>query len=136
MGFLIDTCIWIDVERGKISAADVAHHTGEEEVFLSPVTIAELQFGVEIAINPAVQQARQKSVDLLKNKPILKIDEETGAVYGRLAALLRKQGRTADYRVMDLWLASQALQFNMKFLTKNLKDFADIPGLQLTPWNM
>jgi predicted nucleic acid-binding protein len=40
MGFLIDTCIWIDVERGSISPADVARYTGAEPVYLSPVIIA------------------------------------------------------------------------------------------------
>ena len=131
MGYLIDTCIWIDVERGKLSGADVAQITAEEEIFLSPVTIAELQFGVEMAANPAIQLARQKSVDLLKNKPVLRIDEETGAVYGRIAALLRRTGRGSEFRVMDLWLAAQALQFNMVLLTRNPKDFQDVPGLRL-----
>jgi len=131
MGYLIDTCIWIEVERGRLGPADVALTTGVEDIFLSPVTIAELQFGVEMATDPGIRQARQKSVDLLKRKPLLRIDEETGAIYGRLAAELRKSGKAAEYRVMDLWLASQAIQFNLTFLTRNLKDFQDIPGLQV-----
>ena len=44
MGFLVDTCIWIDVERGTLAPADVASVTGDESVYLSPVTIAELKF--------------------------------------------------------------------------------------------
>jgi hypothetical protein len=36
MGFLIDTCIWVDVERGAISPADVALYTAKEPVFISP----------------------------------------------------------------------------------------------------
>ena len=46
MGFLIDTCIWIDVERGALAAADAASVTGDSPVFLPPVTIAELRFGL------------------------------------------------------------------------------------------
>ena len=49
MGFLIDTCIWIDVEQGVLAPADVASVTGDAQVFLSPVTLAELKFGAEIA---------------------------------------------------------------------------------------
>ena len=49
MGFLIDTCAWIDVEQGTLAPADVATLTREEPVFLSPVTIAELRFGAEVA---------------------------------------------------------------------------------------
>jgi predicted nucleic acid-binding protein len=33
--------------------------------------------------------------------------------------------------VQDLWLASQAIQYGVKLLTKNEKDFSDIPGLDL-----
>ena len=40
MGYLIDTCIWIDVERGTLVPADIMSVTGNEHVFLSPVTIA------------------------------------------------------------------------------------------------
>jgi predicted nucleic acid-binding protein len=96
MGYLIDTCIWIDVERGRLGPDDVALVTGKDDVFLSPVTIAELQFGVEMATDPSVRQARQKSVDLIKHKPLLKIDEETGAIYGRLAAKLRKTNKATN----------------------------------------
>jgi len=49
MGFLIDTCIWINLERGVISPADVAQYTTKEPVFISPVSLAELTFGAEMA---------------------------------------------------------------------------------------
>ncbi len=131
MGYLIDTCIWIEVERGRLSPADIQSVTGPEEVFFSPVTISELQFGVEMTQEPSIRQARQKSVDILKKKPLLKMDEETGAIHGRLGAGLRLAGRDGRYRIMDLWLAAQAIQHNLVLLTKNTKDFEDIPGLTL-----
>ena len=131
MGWLIDTCIWIEVERGRLRPEDVSLITGEEEVFLSPVTISELQYGVEMASDAGIRQARQKSVDVLKKKPLLWIDDETGAIHGRLAASVRMAGRQSDYRVMDLWLAAQAIQHNFRLLTLNARDFMDIPGLNL-----
>uniref|UniRef100_A0A7C3IQ42 PIN domain-containing protein n=1 Tax=Gracilinema caldarium TaxID=215591 RepID=A0A7C3IQ42_9SPIR len=70
-------------------------------------------------------------MDLLKRKPLLRIDEETGAIYSRLAADLCKQGKSSNYRIMDLWLASQAIQYNLLLLTWNLIDFKDIPGLSV-----
>jgi predicted nucleic acid-binding protein len=42
MGFLIDTCIWIDVERGYVLPSDVASFTKNEPVYISPVILAEL----------------------------------------------------------------------------------------------
>jgi len=48
MGFLIDTGIWIAVERGQISPADVHVVTQTEPIFISPVNIAEMQVGAEL----------------------------------------------------------------------------------------
>ena len=47
------------------------------------------------------------------------------------AVQIFKKGYQAKHRVQDIWLASQAIQYNYKFLTINEKDFQDIPGLQL-----
>jgi len=131
MGFLIDTCIWIDVERGVISPADVARYTTEEPVFISPVTLAELVFGAEMAKNERIRQKRMAALDRLRKKPFVVIDEKTGDVFGRLAASLRREGKDHKYRVQDLWLASQSIQNGLKLLTRNEKDFIDIPGLDL-----
>jgi len=134
MGFLIDTCIWIDVERGALSPADVATITGDEPVFLSPVAIAELKFGAENAGNADLRLKRLAALARLKRKPILTIDETTGEIFGDITAQLKKKGSQHRYRVQDLWLASQAIQHGYRFLTHNRKDFSDIPGLSLVVW--
>jgi predicted nucleic acid-binding protein len=128
---MIDTCIWIDVERGAIAPADVAHFTGNEPVFLSPVTMAELTFGVEMAKDPAIRLKRAAALDRLRKKPILIMDETTGEIFGKLASQLKLAGKDHNYRVQDLWVASQAVQNGLKLLTQNEKDFMDIPGLDL-----
>ena len=48
MGWLIDTGIWIAVERGALGAADIHAVTRQEPVYLSPVNIAEMQSGLEM----------------------------------------------------------------------------------------
>ncbi len=48
MGWLIDTSLWIAVERGALGAADISAITRQEPVYLSPVNIAEIQFGLEL----------------------------------------------------------------------------------------
>jgi predicted nucleic acid-binding protein len=131
MGFLIDTCVWIDVERGHVSPADVALFTKTEPVYISPVTLAELTFGAQMARDEGIRLRRMAAIDRLRKKPFIIIDENTGDIFGRLAATLRQQKRDHQYRVQDLWLASQAIQRGFKLLTKNKKDFEDIPGLDL-----
>jgi predicted nucleic acid-binding protein len=131
VGFLIDTCIWIDVEQGLLAPADVAAITRNEPVFLSPVTLAELKFGAESAQNPDVRQKRLAALRRLQRKPVLLIDGNTAEVFGELVAGVKASGRGHRYRVQDMWIASQAIQHGYRLLTKNRKDFEDIPGLDL-----
>lgn len=131
MGFLIDTCIWVDVERGFLAPTDVARYTGEEPVFISPVILAELAFGVEMAKTESIRQKRMAALNRLRKKPFVIIDEMTGEIFGRIAAVLHRDGKSHKYRVQDLWIASQAIQNGLKLLTRNEKDFADIPGVDL-----
>jgi predicted nucleic acid-binding protein len=132
VGFLIDTCAWIDVEQGALAPADVATLTRDEPVFLSPVTIAELRFGAEVAKDPGMRQKRLAALRRLQRKPLLPLDGATGDIFGSLAAAIKAAGRQHRYRVQDLWIASQAVQHGFGLLTRNRRDFEDIPGLDLT----
>ncbi|TVQ28727.1 MAG: type II toxin-antitoxin system VapC family toxin [Wenzhouxiangella sp.] len=132
MGFLIDTCIWIDVEQGRLGAGDVASFTGDKPVWLSPVTLAELKFGIEMAKDADVRQRRLATFRRMARKPLLVIDATTGEVFGEIAAYIAgKVGRSPRTRVQDLWLAAQAIQHGLGLLTRNEKDFEGIPGLEV-----
>lgn len=56
MGFLIDTCIWIEVEQGAIAPADVAAVCGDAPVFLSPV-IEDIP-GLDLVLMPTAAGTR------------------------------------------------------------------------------
>ena len=129
MGFLIDTCIWIAVERGQISVADVQAVTKSEPVFIPPVTIAELRMGVELMSDQNQRLKSSAALRRLKRMPMLRIDWETGEAFGTLAAQLAKARRGHEFRVQDLWLAALAIQRRFKLLTQNEKDFKVFPAL-------
>lgn len=131
MAVLIDTCVWIDVATGALTDAQVAAVTGDDDALLSPVTIAELKLGAEIAPDPATRQRRLAELKRLLAVPCLTIDAVTGEIFGDLAAVLRQSGRGHRRRVQDLWLAASAVQHGHRLLTRNGDDFADVPGLQL-----
>ena len=133
MGFIIDTSIWVDIERGCLAPADIAAVTKQQPVYISPITIAELQYGAEITQDAGVKQKRLSALTRLMRKAILRIDERTAEVFGRLAAQLKKTGRGHNFRIQDLWIASQCVQHNFRLITFNRKDFDDIPGLELVP---
>lgn len=130
MGFLIDTNLWIAVERGKLGAADIHAITRQSPVYVSPVNLAELRFGCELIGNSKQKLRATAMLRRLRRKPLLRITGETGEVFGSLAALLEKAGRGSHFRVQDLWLAAQAVQRDLTILTANSKDFRDVPGLK------
>jgi len=131
VGWLIDTGIWIAVERGTLGAADVHAVTRQEPVYLSPVNVAEMRFGLELLPSGALRQKAAAALRRLRRKPQLRITVETAEVFGFLAAKLRKIGRDPNVRVNDLWLAAQAVQRDFRLLTTNPKDFRDIQGLKM-----
>nr|WP_240901037.1 type II toxin-antitoxin system VapC family toxin [Thioalkalivibrio sp. XN8] len=129
---MIDTCIWIDVEQGRLGPADVAAFTGDAPVYLSPVTLAELRLGIEMAKDAGIRQKRLATYRRMKRKPLLPIDADTAEVFGEIAGLLaRNKRRSHRTRVQDLWLASQAIQHGVGLVTRNAGDFDGIPGLEL-----
>ena len=131
MGRLIDTNLWIAVERGALGAADIHAITKQEPVYLSPVNIAELRFGLELLRSGVQKQRATAMLRRLHRKPQLRITVQTAETFGMLAAKIKKARRDPYVRVNDLWLAAQAIQRDFRLLTSNAKDFADIPGLKM-----
>jgi len=130
VGFLIDTALWIEIERGRLTAGDVHALTRQDPIYLSPVNLAEIRLGIELMTEPRQKRKALTALRRLRRKPILRITGETGELFGQLAARLTKSGRAHGFRVQDLWLAAQAVQRDFTLLTANEKDFRDIPGLR------
>lgn len=131
MALILDTCIWVDIERGNLAPADVAEITGDEPVFLTPPVIAELKYGIHRAGNLAQRYKRESALARIKRKPCLMIDGDTAVIFGRIAADVDRQGKPSTYRVHDIWIAAIAIQHNMIVLTRNQKDFEGIPGVKI-----
>jgi len=131
VGFLIDTNLWIAIERGRLSAADIHAITKQEPVFLSPVNLAEIRYGLELMTDPRERQRAHAALRRMRRKRMLNITAETSEVFGVLAARLIQAGRGHEFRVQDVWLAAQAVQKNFTLITANAKDFQDIPNLKL-----
>ena len=87
MGFLIDTNIWIAIERGKISAADIHAITKQAAIFVSPVNIAEIRYGLELMSDPKSKQRGATMLRRMHRKPMLRMNPgkrfEVVAIDGR-----------------------------------------------------
>jgi predicted nucleic acid-binding protein len=129
MGMIVDSSVWVELERGNLTSADLDAATAKEAIYVAPPVLAELEFGVHRAKTPAQRYRRAAAVARVAKEPCLIIDQQTATIYGRLAADLDAGGRPHGHRIHDVWLAALALQHNLKVLTKNRKDFEGIPGL-------
>ena len=130
MGFLIDTNLWIAIERGAISAADVHAVTKQAPIYLSPINLAEIRYGIELMTDAKHKQRAMATLRRLRRKPLLRITGETAEVFGILAAKLARTKRGHVFRVQDLWLAAQTVERKFTLITANAKDFKDVPSLK------
>jgi len=96
VGFLIDTSLWIAVEQGKLSAADIHVLTKHAPVFLSPVNIAEIRLGIELMTDAKQKQRATATFRRMRRKPLLRISAETAEVFGILAAKGPRKNNLAE----------------------------------------
>jgi predicted nucleic acid-binding protein len=131
MGMIFDTSIWIGLSEEQIAEEDASEAAGEQQVFLSVITLGELSFGVESAGDLAIRMHRRRALRTFEEMPVLDVTAQTASAFGMLAAFLKQTGRSPRTRVNDLWIAAQAIENDFALLTTNLKDFEGLPGLRV-----
>ena len=94
----------------KLSAADIHAITRQAPIYLSPVNVAEIRYGIDLMKDAKQKLRAMTMLRRMRRKPLLRITSEIGEVFGMIAAKLTQAGRGADFRTQDLWLASQAIQ--------------------------
>jgi len=92
VGFLIDTDLWIAIERRKLSVADIHAITKQHPVFLSPINVAEICTGIELVEDQKQKQQALAMLRRIRRKPLLRITRETAEVFGLLSAKLLRTG--------------------------------------------
>ncbi|HEY5787146.1 MAG TPA: type II toxin-antitoxin system VapC family toxin [Microlunatus sp.] len=116
----MDTSVLIDFPAEQI--ARVA-----DEVAVSAVSIAELQYGVTAVTDPVAQMHRRRRVQaILYQFEALPFDVSTADYYGVLATLVRQHGRNPRPRRLDLQVAATAARHGLTLLTQNGADFSGL----------
>ncbi len=130
MTYLLDTDIYIYLAGGNEKIRDKILEVGDENIFLSSISVAELYFGVFYSARQSENLKKiQKNLEKLQ---ILNFTRHTAKIFGQLKAQLKKRGRTiAD---LDLTIASIALQHQHVLVTHNTRHFSTIPELVLEDW--
>jgi tRNA(fMet)-specific endonuclease VapC len=131
MAYLLDTDIYIYLAGGNEKVREKILEVGDENIFLSSISVAELYFGVFSSFRqPENLKAIQRNLEKLQ---ILNFTKHTARVFGQFKAQLKKKGRPmAD---MDLAIASIALHHQHVLVTHNTRHFSVLDELSLEDWS-
>jgi toxin FitB len=136
--YLLDTCVISEFIKPhpEPKVVDWLNTTDPEQVFLSAVTIGEIQFG----ISNRPPSNRRTELEIWLNESlfpqftnrILTLDADIFLTWGQMTAQQRQQGKPMS--VMDSLIAAVALQHRMVLVTRNISDFSATGLSLLNPW--
>lgn len=131
MNYLLDTNICSYIINNKPSSVlDKIGSKRPEEIAISTVTIAELEYGLVKSLHPDRNGAAL--LEFLVPFMILDFDQLASLYYGKIRVSLESKGMPID--PMDLLLAAQAGSRNLVLVTNNEKEFQRIDDLRIENW--
>lgn len=102
----------------------------EGELAISAASLAELHFGVLVAVDHAVRAERlRRLAEFQRRFSALPIDEAVATSYGQLAAAVASAGRQPRSRSMDLLIAATAHVHSARLYTRNADDLVGLEHL-------
>ena len=133
MATLIDTSVLIAIERGQIDPRLLAGEDDEEEVAIAAITASELLHGVHRLRGAVARTRAERFVEaLLAAIPVVPFDLEIARVHARLDAELSARG--AAVADADLMIAATAVWLDYRVVTRGLRSFPRIKGLDVVRW--
>ena len=136
--YLVDTAVLSEIIRPEPDPKVDAWFRVQEErnLYVSVVSLGELQRGVSLLPTGKRQSALQRWVDTVIASyadRILRIDLETMIRWGRVTAVLSKQG--VNPPLADGLIAVSALARDFTVVTRNVRDFEAFGVKLLNPWD-
>ena len=110
---LLDTSVLNATETGRLLDTDAL----PDEVFISVVTIAELQAGVLAAVDTVTRARRLATLDSVAGLEALPIDVVAAGHWATLRVRLAEEGRRIN--VNDLWIAAVAAANDLPIVTQD-----------------
>ena len=110
---LLDTSVLIATETGRLLDTDAL----PDELFISVVTVAELQAGVLAASDTATRARRLATLDSVAGLEALPIDVVAARHWATLRVRLAEEGRQVN--VNDLWIAAVAAANDLPIVTQD-----------------
>lgn len=122
MKYLLDTNIIVALavnEDDRVVLRAAACDAGE--LVTSSIALAEVAFGTERGDPPTMESLRA----FVEEVPVLDFDYQAALAYAQLPF------KRASF---DRLIAAHAVSRDLVVVTRNEKDFADVPGLKVENW--
>lgn len=128
MAQLIDTSVFVAMDRRGASLNAFVELMGDEPFAMASITASELLVGV-YGTSPATRQERRRDFveTVLDRIPVLPFDLDAARAHARLFADLLAAGQMIGAN--DLEIAATSLTYGYDVLTHNLRHFDRAPGL-------
>jgi predicted nucleic acid-binding protein len=131
--YLLETNVVSELRRVRPHGAVLAWLRGvrDEDLYVSAVTIGEIQSGIEITREQ--DQAKAAEIEawldqITETHNVLGMDARTFRAWARL------MHRRTDDLIEDAMIAATAAVHNLTVVTRNVRDFTDFGVLTLDPF--
>ena len=122
-------CIYL-INKRPMSVVEHIQSLPIEDIGISTVTVAELEYGVAKSLRP--EENRNALIAFLTPFRIVEFGQVAAYEYGQLRSVLELQGQIIG--PMDLLIAAHALAEGAVLVTNNEKEFRRVPDLPLENW--
>jgi len=130
MKYLLDTNVCIYLMKGNTDILQRFLVNRKSGIGISSITVAELYYGVFNSEFPDRNSANL--LNFLLGLEVLDFNSGAAVEYGRIRALLRKNGTPVGQ--MDMLIAAHAKADDLILVTNNAKELSRIEGLRLENW--
>lgn len=127
-GLILETTFLVDLERERHRDTPGPAHRfleerSEERLCITVTTAGELASGAGAEERPAWER-------LVRGLELLEIDLDACWAYGRAFRYLKENGLLIGAN--DLWISAVAVSRELPLVTRNVRHFRRVPGLQVT----
>jgi tRNA(fMet)-specific endonuclease VapC len=127
--YLLDTNICIYFLKGKYGLYDKIAATGQENCFISEVTVAEMKYGIENSKTPDIMRPL---VEAFISKFVVIPIYASLDVYAKQKANMKKKGLLIDD--FDILIGATAINHNMIMVTNNTAHLERLDSIVIEDW--
>jgi predicted nucleic acid-binding protein len=129
MKYLVDTDWVVDYLYGNPQAQHLIAALEPDGLAISIITYLEIHEGIQLSRDPV--DADRAFRAFLRRVQLLPLSRTVAKSVAAIRAVLRKNKAAMSHRALDLIIAGTALAYDLELLTRNTKDYTDVPNLRL-----